>query len=370
MFTENEKRILTLMNKIKQGENATVITLGGSITTGYASNPIKEKSWSKLVKNWFLSKTNNLSKINYLNQGVSGTDSAFASARVQNHVNKYNPDLTILEFAMNDQWLESKVRCRTYEGVIRQIMNGSNCAIVALFVNERKFPFAGQQKEQEKICNYYGIPFVSWKDCLQAMNKTSDFEKFFDGEETIHPNNEGHNSIASFVIEKLESYWTKSNTSERYDFSKTISEPIYKNNFENVKYLTNNNLSFSKNLGYEEKSPVHSEWIERGFEKYGWQSCKVDGVISFKLKGKTIGITYCESDEFVNEEAWVSFEDKTESERVQLECYNPIRKGYLGWAYRTILDGTEEKEVVLHIKTLCDKANSKYCNITGILLNN
>ncbi len=369
MFSQNEKRILNAMDKIKKGEPVTIITLGGSITTGYASNPIKEKSWAATVGRWFLSKSTDKSKIKYINQGVSGTDSAFAVVRVENHVKKYNPDLVILEFAMNDQWLEEKVRCRTYEGVIRKMTNGTSCGVLALFVNERKHPFSGQQFEQEKICNHYGIPFVSWKDCLFNKTNIKYFESFFDGEETIHPNNEGHKSIASFIEEKLESYWVAARSPSDCEFSKEIVKPLYKDNFEKAEYFTNDNISPCGNSNYENTSPVHSEWVEHGNEKYGWQTDKSNSEISFKIKAKTIGITYCESDKFFDEESWVTFENGTESKKVKLECFNSIRNNYLGWAYRTILDGEEEKSVTLHVKSLHQDEGFKYSNFTGIIIN-
>ena len=53
MCKSGEIRIQNVLAKIRRGESVTIATLGGSITTGYCSNPIGEKSWAAQTKNWF-----------------------------------------------------------------------------------------------------------------------------------------------------------------------------------------------------------------------------------------------------------------------------------------------------------------------------
>ena len=117
----NEKTDLRLKNflaKIRRGEDVTVIALGGSITTGFNAKNAASEGWAGLTGQWIkdlASKSN--SKVTFYNQGVSGTDSAFAIARLDDHVMSLKPDLLLLEYAMNDQWLDAKVRNRTYESI-------------------------------------------------------------------------------------------------------------------------------------------------------------------------------------------------------------------------------------------------------------
>ena len=202
MAEKEDVRIQNVMAKIRRGESVTIASLGGSITTGYSSNPLSVNSWSSKTEAWFKKLcAENGSKLTFLNEGVSGTDSAFAVARIQDHIIANKVDLVILEFAVNDQWLGAETRKRTYEGAIRQIMNNSETAILALFINTRENEgFPGQQYEQQPICQYYHIPFVSWKDSILKKGKLSDFNAFYDGSETVHPNNAGHASIASFIM--------------------------------------------------------------------------------------------------------------------------------------------------------------------------
>lgn len=360
-------RIENIIKKIKLGQNITVAVLGGSITTGYSSSPILEKSWAALTNNYLqkIAKKHN-SKITFLNEGVSGTDSAFALARINEHILQNNVDLVILEFAMNDQWLEEKTKNRSYEAAIRKIMNNTNIAILSLFVNERKYPFSSQQKEQEKICNYYNIPFVSWKDELGKLNKIDDFELFFDDEEEIHPNNEGHKSISEFIIKKLSDFYENVDINKDYDNQTKLSPPLFKNSLEKAKYFHCENITPKINEGWEKGSPKHDDWIIRGNVKEGWQTNKENCEIEFSLFAKNIGLTYCESDQFSNCESWVTFENGQESPKIELTNFSKIRNGYFGWAYKEIICLEENQNLTLHIRS--KKTSGKYCNFTGILV--
>lgn len=369
MNENSEVRIQNVLAKLHRGEPVTVIALGGSITTGYASNPIAENSWAALTGRWFSEKALRTgSRLRYMNEGVSGTDSAFAAVRAKDHVTAFNPDLVILEFAMNDQWLDPKVRCRTYEGVIRQIMDGTDCAVLALFVNERKPPYAGQQYEQQPICEYYHIPFVSWKDSVAADNRKADWNTFFDGAETIHPNNAGHASIAKYITAKLASYYDSLPADNAIPAPvKELPKALTDTGFQYVTYYSMDDEEPETNTGWRKGSPVHSEWVQHGQVKQGWQTDDSDAVMTFKVTGSSIGVTYCESDAFRNADAWVTKPDGTDSQHVLLECFNSIRRGYLGWAYREIVSGPEEETYVLHIGVKKRGRTGSDANVTGIV---
>ena len=157
LFAAEEKimnpRMENFFNKIKRGENVTVAAIGGSITTGFSASPVSSKCWAGLTGQWLKElASKNGSKLSFYNRGVSGTDSAFGVARLDNHILSLKPDLVIVEYAMNDQWLDSKVRKRTYESIIRRLLSDSDTAVRALFVNEKNAPFNSNQAEQEKIC--------------------------------------------------------------------------------------------------------------------------------------------------------------------------------------------------------------------------
>lgn len=371
----NEKenvRIQNFLAKVRRGEPVTVAVLGGSITTGYSAQPISKNSWASRTETWLKDlAAKNKCELKFLNEGVSGTDSAFAVARVEDHIINNKVDFVIIEFAMNDQWLASETRCRTYEGVLRKIMNNTDTAVMALFVNERKEPFPGMQHEQQPICEYYHIPFVSWKDCVLKTGSKADFEKYFDGTETVHPNTEGHGSIASFIIEKLDGYWKNLPADKKIPSPvKTLPAPMTDTGFEFAKYYHKDNIKPISNTGWKAGTPRHDDWIKRGNVREGWQTAEVGAEITFEVEGSTIGVTYCESDQFRNALAWVTYPDGTDSEKVPLQCFQMSRSGYYGWAYRELVKGDKVQKYTVHVQ--CSKRAPKSqagkpCNITGIL---
>ncbi|MBP5569044.1 MAG: hypothetical protein J6X54_07460 [Treponema sp.] len=371
-FIKNElyyERIKTVFKKIKDGKKVTVATLGGSITTGYASNPLEKNSWASLTSNWFkelCSKYN--APFDFINMGVSGTDSAFGAVRVDEHIIQKKADLVILEFAVNDLWLSPEVRKNSYEGILRKILANTDAAVFALFVNLKNYPYENNQVEQKKICDYYKIPYLSWKDSVFTENINADFEEFFEGQENVHPSNAGHKKISELLVKEFERIW-KMMEEDKNDFSiinKALPVPLTKNQFEECSYFHNKNITPFENENWEAESPVHPEWEKRGGAVKGWQCSKNTGVLSFNVKGTSIGVTYSESDEFKDAQAWCVLKDGTETSKVTLNCYSEMRKGYLGWAYKELINFEEEETCVLKIAPL-ESLKEAYCNITGII---
>ena len=108
----------------------------------------------------------------------------------------------------------------------------------------------------------------------------------------------------------------------------------------------------------------------------GWQCSKEGSIFSVKVRGVSVGLTYAESDGFKNAWAWVTKKDGTKNPKVLLECYSEFRKGYLGWAYREIINQNREEEYTLHVQVTDEKCpfrggdedKNSFANITGIIL--
>ena len=360
------------MTKLRLGGTLRVAAIGGSITTGYAARPPSEAGWAAGVEKWLREKAREAGgAVVFRNAGVSGTDSAFAALRVRDHVIDFGADLVIVEFAINDQWLDKSVRGRSYEGLARRLLADSDRAVICLYLNERGGPARGMQSEQAKIAAHYGLPSVSWGDSLGPLvsaGKTS-WDVMFDGAETIHPNDAGHASIARFVTAFLEEAWEGGGTAADAP-SLTLPAPLFDDDFQYARLSGSPDLDPIENSGWTKGSELHGEWRNLGGAKEGWTSREDDARISFRLRGESVGLTCAESDQYRDAEAWVELPDGTASRKVALNCFVPYRNGYLGWAYREIARFPEPRDFILRVRVKKSGATDKgkSANFTGVAL--
>jgi lysophospholipase L1-like esterase len=370
------------MAKLRGGKTISVVTLGGSITTGHQAQPPESAGWAAHVNNWLQGKASESGggepggcepdgSVEFHNSGASGTDSAFASIRVCDHALAYNPDLVIVEYAVNDQWLDSRVRRRSYEGLIRRLLDGSDRAIVLIALNEKGDPEKSAFLDQSEIARYYNIPILAWADWV----KPSEWDNYFSGEETIHPNNEGHASIASGIIRFLNAAWDSPRQAASVNTAGQVlplPPPLVSAEFQNVKFIDSSDAAaIVKNAGWEAKPAIlPDEWLSRGGRRiYGWTTSDPRADLAVRVRGKSVGVLFAESDQFFNSLAWL--EDaggNAKTEKTIIKNYVDWRIGYYGFAYAEIADNLDPlKEYILRIGINPGAKNSASAHIIGII---
>ena len=136
----DQSRLQGLIEKGRNGTPVTIAAIGGSITAcGGASD------WSHcyvtLLQTWWNS-TFPSSTSALVNAGIGSTMSDYGSLRVQRDVLSHNPDLVIVEFAVNDcQTNAISLYGDTYEGLVRQLLDApSHPAVILLFMMKYQLP--------------------------------------------------------------------------------------------------------------------------------------------------------------------------------------------------------------------------------------
>ena len=196
-----DARLQAVMQRLEQGRSITLTTIGGSITTGYAAQPPREKGWAAQTAAWLARR----GPVTFVNAGCSGTDSAAAVQRVQHHVLDAAPDLVIVEFGVNDEWLDPAVRARSYEGLLRQLLSAPRPpAIVALQLTQQGNQPRHAVEAQRQLAAHYGLTSIDFGAWMQRRVATGSarWEALYD--EPVHPNQRGHDAIAEAVIETLD----------------------------------------------------------------------------------------------------------------------------------------------------------------------
>jgi len=193
--TGDVARIQSVLAKARRGEPICVAAIGGSITAGGQNTKDPERRYVRQVAAWF-EKTFPGLKVRFVNAGIGATNSGYGAARVQRDVIAHQPDLVVVEYAVNDS--TGGEMDESYEGVLRQLLNSStNRAVIALSFMHKDGKNA--QAGQVALGRHYGLPMISFRDAVwpELQAGTIKWETIYD--DVVHPNNEGHD-IASELL--------------------------------------------------------------------------------------------------------------------------------------------------------------------------
>ncbi len=145
----------------KSGDSVTIVYFGGSITDAEGWR-VQSAAW---MKDYF-----NNSNINPVNASIGGTTSEFGAFRLARDVSPHEPDLVLVEFAVNDSNNDSIQIIRSMEGIVRQLHELEKvpdiCFIYTLKEEKLDSVLNGNQfssvRAMEKVADYYGIPSINF----------------------------------------------------------------------------------------------------------------------------------------------------------------------------------------------------------------
>ncbi len=192
-------RLEQVLDKLDQGEEITIFTIGGSITEGAGAKNFTYSYTDQFINRLLEAYPD--SNMHYYNSGLGGTPSTLGLMRYERDVvtvMEGDPDLVIIEFAVNDY--QEPTNARAYESLVRTILEKENGpAVILLFsVFESKW---NMQEQYISIGNHYGLPMVSIRDAIATAytsNHLTDKEFFAD---IYHPTDYGHAIMADCLME-------------------------------------------------------------------------------------------------------------------------------------------------------------------------
>ncbi|WP_320416893.1 SGNH/GDSL hydrolase family protein [Paenibacillus polygoni] len=237
----NNYRLKKAIEKAKRGELVTVAFIGGSITHGAGAVPLHLNCYAyrsyDLFKRMFAGEDG--SSVRLIKAGVGGTPSELGIVRYERDVLRdgaAEPDIVVIEFAVNDADDETKGNC--YESLVLKALGAENKPAVILLFSV----FESDWNLQDRLAPvgwHYELPMVSVKDAVvdqfqwtkEQGNVISKKEFFYD---IYHPTNAGH-QIMSDCLGKLFEEVDQSSPDIEDDASG--KPPLIGNDFVDIKLL-------------------------------------------------------------------------------------------------------------------------------------
>ena len=327
-----DPRMQAVLARLDAGQPITLVALGGSITTGYAALSPRQTGWAAQVA----AALGRRGPVRFINAGVSGTDSAAAVQRLQAHVLDAAPDLVLVEFGVNDHWLDPLVRGSSYEALLRRLLGAPRPpAVLALQLSLKDNQGRDAVDLQRTLAAHYGITSIDFGAGLQPH-----WDTLYD--EPVHPNQRGHDAIAQAVLETLQA----ARRAPAAVVPATLPAPLHGRAHEFTRLLAGEEFKPWRERGFERGGPVHPEWAALpGGQSPGWTSTADDAEASFLVWGSEVAVFHAESEHFRNLEAWVD-----DGPPVTLTGQVAERQGYLGWHYSVVGRALEPGAHLLHVR--------------------
>ena len=296
----NQARLQNLILKARSGQKVTIAAIGGSITEGVAATAPADR-YLNLFQTWWNGQFSGGSTL--LNAGIGATDSDYGALRVQRDVLLQNPDLVIVEFAVNDIGPGVSVLGDTYEGLVRQLMDApSHPAVILLFM--MTYPTTTDPSNLEQyytaepwqsvIGAHYNLPMVSYADAIypEIMNGTIPLAQITP--DYTHPTNLGHAYTAHFLEQLI------ANSIADFPVGSTAASlpatpvPLYSSDFEFTSLVDGEGadgpaLNPTNNSGWIVDSTADSSL---GSPDPGLQSSTPGSTLDFTVNGKDILLSY------------------------------------------------------------------------------
>ena len=193
----NNYLIKQVLNKMRAGEEVIVSAIGGSVTEG-AGPSTYTQGYAYQFKDLFIKEyAADASNVKFVPAGIGGTPSPMGLIRYQKDVvdaGGRNPDLLIIEFAVND-WLECS-NTRAMEYLVRDALK-NNTAVIMLYAAAT---YTNQQAQIKPVADFYNLPQVSISDGLlnSGVNQEKDSKVYYS--DYVHPTRYGHAYMAKCLM--------------------------------------------------------------------------------------------------------------------------------------------------------------------------
>ena len=211
LSTGNNIRIKRVLQQLRDGKPTTIAFLGGSITQGAGAVPSQEMCYARKTYEAICERYTPAhgAHVRYIKAGVGGTPCQLGIIRYDRDITRdgaVQPDLIIVEFAVNDEADETKGLM--HESLIQKIWSAPNePAVVMLFS-----VFANDWNLKDRLAPIgwrHELPMVNVLDAVSPQFRVGVGERsvitrrqyFYD---VFHPSNSGHRIMRDCLMYMLD----------------------------------------------------------------------------------------------------------------------------------------------------------------------
>lgn len=185
-------RLAEAMEKAAAGGTVTIAYIGGSITAGEGASSY-DKSYAALTTAWWKATFPNAT-IKEVNIGAINSDSYVSVHRIADEVISQNPDVVIIDTAVDDNGAISE---EAFESMVRVLLSaGSTPAVIPLITTNSTYVDDGVS--QSALAFKLNLAVISYADVLEnnITNGTWSWADVSTTGETVNPSDSGHAFIA------------------------------------------------------------------------------------------------------------------------------------------------------------------------------
>lgn len=271
-------RLAKLFKKAKAGEDITIVSIGGSITSG-AWATCEENKYATRVKNWFVKQFPAIN-VNFYNAGISATNSLIGVHRVDEQVLEFAPDLVTVDFTVNDSANDPLIPI-SYENLLRRLLQHKTspavlCIAFGSFAEDK--PNVNAIDCHLPSITHYDLPFINYFGEISKQIVNGKFKWSDVAADTVHPNNSGHKIAADCICNYLNKTLSALETiNDNYLIPTEFR--FGDDSFMNAKLLKSDNFEPDCVEGFTPQS-LHAD---KGDRIMGWHCDENGGKITFKV---------------------------------------------------------------------------------------
>lgn len=225
-MTQNARypELASVYARMNEGGHVTVAYLGGSITWGaQATDPMKTSYRARVTKHLEQKFPN--ARLHAVDAAIGGTPSKLGVFRMDRDVLPYKPDLTFVEFCVNDG--ASADSQETMEGIVRKLRKSNpQMAIVINIIGAGKDYGARNRPKHIELADYYGLPYVDICGTVRGMLDRNEITNPDILEDGVHPNDRGYALYADLINKTMDAAATEKGAAVKYP-EKTLTANHY-----------------------------------------------------------------------------------------------------------------------------------------------